>query len=31
MEKTNEEMSKMRDNQFFGEITHDEMTKKSVQ
>ena len=28
MEKTNEEMSKMRDNQFFGEITHDESGKK---
>ena len=28
MEKTNEEMSKMRDNQFFGEITHDENDKK---
>ena len=28
MEKTNEEMSKMRDNQFFGEIAHDENDKK---
>lgn len=28
MEKTNEEMSKMRENQFFGEITHDENDKK---
>ena len=28
IEKTNEEMSKMRDNQFFGEITHDENDKK---